>query len=239
VLSDTVTKIFSIAEPGRSLAYAFGGTVALTDKDDHNIILFDFRDEATRALKSLSKTWYDHLSTYATKLAKRLQNRLEKARENEKLEPLKKNDPLVAALFLAGYYAKTPSAVVVQFRHEEQLLLPPSVRVVKLEKGYAPLVTYASAVISQQLFLTENPAFSPYRSPRINAPDAVTLSEVADAGTRYILACADPEAMKIDAEHCAGIGGHVHMAKVTAQNGFQWVIPPKTGPVTPSATGAH
>src|SRR4051794_11315509 len=34
VLTDCMTKIFSISKPPISLAYAFGGTVALTDKDD-------------------------------------------------------------------------------------------------------------------------------------------------------------------------------------------------------------
>lgn len=229
--NDKTTKIFQISEPKRSLAYAFGGSVALTDRDDPKAILFDFRDEAVKAIKSLRKTWYDDLGAYATKLSKRLQNKLERARENERIEPLKK-DSLVAALFLAGYYAKNPSAVIVQFRHEEQLLLPPSIREVGLDKGHSPLVTYGSEVVRQQLFLTENSEFSPYRVPRINAPDAVTLSEVADVARNYILACADPAAMKIDAEHCAGIGGHIHMAKVTPQNGFEWVTPPVTASTT-------
>jgi hypothetical protein len=153
------------------------------------------------------------------------------SRENERIEPLKK-DSLVAALFLAGYYAKIQSAVVVQFRHEEQLLLSPSVRLVGLDKGYAPLMTYGSEVVRQQLFLTDNKEFSPYRVPRPNAPDNVTLSEVEDIARNYILACADPEAMKIDAEHCAGIGGHIHMAKVTPQNAFEWVVPPVTASPT-------
>jgi hypothetical protein len=67
VSSDMTTKIFHISEPNRSLAYAFGGSVALTDKDDSGIILFDFRDEAVQAIRSLKKTWYDDLPTYAKK----------------------------------------------------------------------------------------------------------------------------------------------------------------------------
>jgi hypothetical protein len=29
--------------------------------------------------------------------------------------------------------------------------------------------------------------------------------------------------VRIDGKHCAGIGGHIHMAKITPQNGFEWL----------------
>ena len=233
VSSDMTTKIFHISEPNRSLAYAFGGSVALTDKDDSGIILFDFRDEAVQAIRSLKKTWYDDLPTYAKKLAKRLQNKLERARRNERIEPLKE-DPtgLVACLLLAGYYAKSPSAVMVEFRHEEQMLLPPRITPLKLDQGYNPLMTYGSEKVRQQVFFAETPEFSAYRVPRVNIEEKVTLSEVADAANKYILACSDPAAILIDAEHCAGIGGHIHMARVTPQRGFEWIVPPVTASST-------
>ena len=63
--------------------------------------------------------------------------------------------------------------------------------------------------------------------PQINAPENVTLSEVADIARKYILACSDPASMKLDNKHCAGIGGHIHMAKITPEEGFEWIVPPK------------
>jgi ATP-dependent protease HslVU (ClpYQ) peptidase subunit len=228
VVSDVTRKIFSISESRRSLAYAFGGSAALTDKDDSDIILFDFREEANKAIKSLRKDWHENLRIYANKLAKRVQNRLENALQNDRIEPLKA-DPtgLVAALFIAGYYAKTPSMVIVQFKADGHTLIPPDIReVVNPEKGYMPLVTYASEVVRQELFLTDNPKFSKYRIPRIHSPNLVTLSEVERVATNYISACADPVAMAIDPEHCAAIGGHIHIAKITARDGFDWEIPP-------------
>jgi hypothetical protein len=41
----------------------------------------------------------------------------------------------------------------------------PSVRLVGLDKGYAPLMTYGSEVVRQQLFLTDNKEFSPFDVP--------------------------------------------------------------------------
>jgi hypothetical protein len=233
VSSDTTTKIFNIAEPNRSLAYAFGHSVALTDKDDSGIILFDFRDEAVQAIKSLKKTWYDDLPTYAKQLAKRLQNKLERARKNERIEPLKE-DPtgLVAFLLLAGYYVKRPSAVMVEFRHKEQILLPPSITPLKLDRGYKPLMTYGSEKVRQHIFDADTAEFSTYRVSRANVEEKVTLSEVADVASKYILACSDPAAIEIDAEHCAGIGGHIHTARVTQDSGFEWVVPPVTASST-------
>jgi len=61
VKSDSMTKIFRIAQPGRSLFYAFGGSVGLTDKDDPEIILFDFRDEAIKIIESLTRKQHPDL----------------------------------------------------------------------------------------------------------------------------------------------------------------------------------
>jgi hypothetical protein len=227
VVSDNIRKIFSISEQRRTLIYAFGGSVALTDNNNSANILFDFRDEASRAIKSLQKDQHENLGIYARKLAKRLHNRLEKALQNDKIEPVKGDSTgLIAALFIAGYYARSPSTVLVQLKTDGQTLLPPQIQEIPLHKSYMPVIMYASDVVGQQLFLTDNPKFSKYRVPKIHTPDLVTLDEVESVAKKYISACADPVAMEIDPEHCAAIGGHIHIAKLTERDGFEWVIPP-------------
>jgi hypothetical protein len=115
----------------------------------------------------------------------------------------------------------------IRFPHIKQTLLEPELKLMPLEKGYRPPVVYGSQIVARRIFETDDPTFAKYRVPRANDAENVTLGEVAEAAKKYILACADPEVMKLDAEVCAAIGGHIHMAKVTPQSGFDWVIPRK------------
>lgn len=226
--SDSTTKIFSISEPNRSLAYAFGGSVALTDKDDPGIILFDFRAEALKIIESLRSVAYDNLSSYANDCSAELFKRLVSAQKNERMEKFSEKNPSIVYVFFAGYVAGQPSYVTVQFLREGQIALPPVVDQMPLTKGYKPLVPlYGSGVVAQHIFEMDDPEFANYRVGKVNVADSVRLSEVADVASKYFSACADPEAMKIDAEICQAIGGDIHIAKVTPENGFEWVIPPR------------
>jgi hypothetical protein len=230
---DDTTKIFEIKEPGKSLAYAFGGTVAFTDKENEDSVMFDFRDEILKIIKSQRMANHKNLKSYAGKIAARLHEGLRTVLTNERMERLKdegkfEEPALVACLILAGYYEKEPSWITIRFPHIKQTLLEPELKLMALEKGYRPPVVYGSQIVARRIFETDDPTFAKYRVPRVNDAENVTLGEVAESAKKYILACADPEVMKLDAEVCAAIGGHIHIAKVTPQNGFDWVIPPKT-----------
>jgi hypothetical protein len=228
VLSDTMIKIFPISEPNKSLAYAFGGSIAITDKDDPKIILFDFRVEILKAIESLRVNTCDDLASYAKELSTQLFLALANAQKNDRVEPFKENSPLIACLFLAGYFNKQPSWISIQFTHQSQVLVAPAINQMALIKSYKPSVVYGSKVVAEHLFDMDDPEFAKYRVPRINSSDHVTVSEVSNVARNYILACSDPAAMKLDAGVCAAIGGDIHIAKVTPQGGFKWVIPPAT-----------
>ncbi len=228
VLSDRVTKIFSISEPRWSLAYAFGGTVVLTDKDDPGIILFDFRSEVLKAIESLRVCAHNDLASYANDLSAQLFNRLVMAKKNERMERFNEKHRYIAYLFFAGYFGDDPSWVTVEFLRDGQAPLYPTVNPMPLTKGYEPRVLYGSGIVAQHVFDMDDSEFAPYRVARVNVPDNVTLSEIENVATKYISACADPEAMKIDPMVCAAIGGHIHMAKVTREKGFEWIILPKS-----------
>jgi hypothetical protein len=232
VKSDSMTKIFHITQPGRLLFYAFGGSVGLTDKEDPEIILFDFREEVLKVIASLAAKNHPELLAYGTELSMKLCCRLLEVQADDRIEPFKKAENpgsvvLVACMFLGGYYNGQPSLVCAQLLHRDQTVLPPVVSTIAFPKGYKPSLLYGSDVVRKLLFETEDPAFAAYRVPQINAPENVTLSEAVEVARKYILACSDPAALSIDGKHCAGIGGHIHMAKVTPQSGFVWLVPPK------------
>lgn len=232
VLSDTTQKIFPIQEPGRSLAYAFSGMVAFTDKDDSAVILMDLRDEALKAIKSLRMSRHNGLASYAKKFADRLRDATAETQRSGRIEPFADGDSenvpgFIACLFFAGHYESKPAWLTVQFIQQNQVILPPLINVLALRKGYEPGVTYGSKEVGDRVFFTDDPLFARYRVPKPHIPEEVTLVEAADVARNYIVACSDPEAMRIDPEHCAGIGGHIHMATVTPKQGFEWLTPPR------------
>jgi len=170
VKSDSITKIFSIAQPGRSLCYAFGGSVGLTDKDDPEIVLFDFREEAIKIIESFARKQHPDLLSYGTELSMKLCGRLLEAQSNDRLEKFKAAEKsgeivLIACMFLGGYYNGQPSLICAQFMHKDQVILTPTVSNMSFAKKYEPCLLYGSEVVRKLLFQTNDPAFSDYRVP--------------------------------------------------------------------------
>jgi hypothetical protein len=59
-------------------------------------------------------------------------------------------------------------------------------------------------------------------------PDiAIPLSAAIDAARNFIGACSDPIAQEITGETYQRIGGEIHLATITPNEGFQWNIRPE------------
>jgi hypothetical protein len=53
-----------------------------------------------------------------------------------------------------------------------------------------------------------------------------TIEEAVKVARTMIEAQCDPKIAILAPEICATIGGHIHIAKVTRTNGFEWILPP-------------
>ena len=231
ILSDTNQKIFPINQTDRSLAYAFSGSIRMTDIEDSSIIHFDFHKEAEKVIASLEMSRFNDLESYAKKIGRRLYDALEKVNSVGRIRLIRRptdHSAIVACLFIVGYYSGKPSGMVTEFPVQQEVLSRPTIRPIELSPGYDPPVMSGSAKIADLIFDTDDPMFARYRVPRIHIPGAVTISEVSEVARNYILACTDPTALSIDEEYCLQIGGHTHMAKITPFSGFEWVEPPVT-----------
>jgi hypothetical protein len=93
-----------------------------------------------------------------------------------------------------------------------------------------------SPAVLSLLFDSDDPRFSEYRTDackRVAAREMhpemrVTLSDAIEAGRKSIEACSrsSPMALEIDKEFCEGIGGHIHVATITPEGGFDWAVLP-------------
>jgi hypothetical protein len=104
----------------------------MTDKQSADVILFDFRTEMLKALGSLANEKYPDLPSSANVLASTLFGGLTAYQKHERAEPFK--NELIACLFIAGYFNKEPSWVVIEFKQSNQVLLAPVVNAKALAK---------------------------------------------------------------------------------------------------------
>lgn len=227
VVSDATQKIFPVVGQAQSLAYAIAGTVQFTPKDSDEIV-FDLIAEISNASQEFASRRSRNLAGYSTRLCRAVNARLAHVQKTgkpfrypEDAVPLPgEHGRTIAHVFLEGYSGAAPARVRARFCHEDQKLLEPEIITGELAAG-CPMV-YGPGDVTNLLFKTEDPRFAVYRRKTLLRRD-MTMSESIEIAKSYIGACCDPEALKIDEKACSGIGGRIHIATITAKNGFQWV----------------
>ena len=223
--TDSAQKIFDIGNGTNHIACALGGVAEYTDEQTGEKILFDFNKEMISASRELIGKRCKNLCGYATRLSKIVSKRLNDAMEHEKISDLKGSPSLfmsggtdIAMVFVMGFYNGSPQVAAVRLWHKNQILQDPEVGQMLIGVGARPLV--GAQEIFRLVVETDDPRFAPYRRYRSGIP---SITQQAEICASYIRACSDPEAVRIEPEVCAGIGGHVHIAAITLTAGFQWV----------------
>jgi hypothetical protein len=221
VVCDTVKKIFSIEDQNKCLGYALAGAVYNGNAER---VGFDFSVEADKAAQALIGRNPGDLTRYAQLFSGIINDSLLKAVSTGQLQeyPTVESKSLkvepgntIANLFFIGYYEGVPSWTDVRFWHEKQGLKKPSIFSERIRINQMKIS--GSERISDLLFNKRDQRFSSYI---VDAPD-FTLTDAIKVGKNYILACCDPLAQQIDPE-CSTIGGQIHAATLTKEEGFKW-----------------
>jgi hypothetical protein len=79
----------------------------------------------------------------------------------------------------------------------------------------------SGSLIVGELIVQGHPSFSEFCQFDYNR----SLEDAAGWVRGYIEACCSPVALKYD-PGCEGLGGHIHVATISPQNGFRWVVEP-------------
>jgi hypothetical protein len=218
---DETQKIFNISGGGHHIAFSSSGVAQLSHS-------FSLIKEILRVSASLSSAKCKNLAGYANRLASGVNRSLGEAKAAGLFKEFLTGVPAtltpgangIAMTFLDAFYNGIPQRAAITFRHKDQRLISPDV----VSEPVTPGARFVLGCrdVEHLLFDTQDPRFAAYRRRPKNIPP--TLEDVGDCLSGYVLACGDPEALKIDPK-CAMIGGRVHIAHVTPQ-GFQWQIPP-------------
>lgn len=238
VLSDSVQKIFPLQTLVGFFAYSIAGTIELVT-DDHREVALDLAEEVRKSADLLVKRRTKNLAGYAVRLCRPVYQALKNVHESGRISDypsyetnvsVERGDTIIR-ICLDGFRDGYPSSVVIRIFHENGVLCEPEI---STEPNFLGLHrTLGRPEIGRLLWETNDHRLATYRGPQIFAED-MTLQDAIDRSQSYIRAYADPEAHAIDPE-CRKVGGHIHIATITPQFGFTWVVPPKAIPL-PSST---
>jgi len=226
VISDATQKIFAIENDQRVLAYSFTGSAKLTPEDSDEIV-FDFVAEAAKVVQDLATRKSKNLYGYAVRLSVAINALLSDGKKTGRIptfptqgrpEPDERGVS-ICRIFLDGYYNGLASRVQIRFGHEDQKVAEPMIFTDKIQAWDSR--TVGSQFVRELLLDRSDKTFEAYRVTPEQFPDA--LSYAVATARSHIQAHGDPAALALDAEVCRGIGGHIHIATVTPDRGFQWV----------------
>jgi hypothetical protein len=219
------------------LAYAiFGSTGAQILRPSKVVI--DLVEEANKAEESLRGRVFDDLALYAKHFAQPIQEALlAKIGDDSTMGYPTYHEPVepgqtVMHIFFFGYYRGLASTVDLRIFHRNHILAEPSVAAIDVDIGSPPWIR-GSVIIAKLLFESDDQRFSAYRRPFPDNPAELTIGKAAEIAGGYIRACSSNVGREADPDVAISIGGHIHIAKITPLEGFQWIIPPKEEIVTP------
>ncbi len=220
---NNVQKIFPIE--GRSLAYALAGSTKLF----HQQNAIDLGLEVANAVKALSSRNLSDSSLYLERICGPLRKSLLRAKKQglvlQGIEVPPEPGQLILWVFLIGYFDGKPTLAHCRIFHRNQKLAGISANVDPVEPGWSR--SHGPQKVWKILEDPQNQTFETYKTP-LPESRMITLIQGIESARNHIQVCYNPKAREIAPETCEKIGGHIHVATITPERGFQWVEPPRS-----------
>lgn len=229
ITSDLTQKIFPTDGINYSLAYVMTGELS---SDDY---AYDLHRETKNLAERLSlRQYFQSFKDYYHRLAEELKGSLTAHKVAGRLSPYPNpkikidrgdRENIVAELSLVGYFFNFPVWARLTFVHKK-----PNHIGAEVYTPYPLCVGFNGATgstVVPHAVCDGDPRLEKYRQALTHKwTRSSTLEDATHYVTAYVGACCDPRASEIDHDHSQFIGGHIHVAELTA-SGFRWRIPPK------------
>jgi hypothetical protein len=216
IASDEEQKVFRLCHHAGDMSCAIAGVAQFAR--EHG--LFDFGVAAGRAARAIEKRQVTNRYEYSDLLAREI------CRALEVFSPalLCSGTEPATSLFLDGFFGGRPMRSKIELTYRIDGIdaqVSPEELVPGKTKGYG------SEIIWAMLFATmPHDHLSSYRQVcQMAKPTGV--AQATRVALNVIRAHCCPEAMLIDPERCAAVGGHIHIATVTQSDGFKWARRPR------------
>ena len=223
VMSDQQQKIFQIGTA--KAAYSLCGHVLLGGR--RNTLDTIHCDFVTQTAEQIGDTPVvtGSLIDYARRISLPILESLKNVCAQQDVDLPTRGDGIgpgvtIVTISLDGYVAtNTPEGVDVRFYHEAGVLCEPEVG-----RSDHRMAFSGSQIVLNEMITGKR--LDKYKVPLSDALIQVGANELSQgirSALNYVTACCSPEARALDPDWCGGIGGHIHIAKITPKVGFRWL----------------
>jgi hypothetical protein len=207
---DHEQKIFGIQTEHVALGYVIRGDIAGRGRS------FDLAAELRSQLAILSSKDLLTCEQLLKSLAIGLEAQIEMAVHDRRLEELP-----ATQIDFAGYFNSQPCWMELQF-HPFYNQVAGRLYEIYPKALYPGACFISGSLIVGELIRRGDPRFMRFCA---QFDPEQSMKDAAGYVNGYIEACCSPEALLVD-PGCEGLGGHIHVATVTPEHGFDWVVPP-------------
>jgi hypothetical protein len=223
VITDTAQKVFEIKSPACALAFAVMGTAEIVATDESGEKL-NLVEELLRLSSLQNPQRSKNLIGFMTRICCSINQSIRHMKDRGRIDAYPDYAPqepglrgtTISTVLVCGYFRGYPELVEARFFHDKQTLRDPDIRYTALGDERI----YGSTILGK-LIESGDPRFSKYHV-QMSAFDP-PVQQVVEFSAKYIEAHADPAALALDPRICRAIGGRIHIATVTRQDGFRWV----------------
>jgi hypothetical protein len=219
IKSDTAQKIFSLASSDYDLAFAVMGTaeIAAQGGDGLNLV-----NEIPRFAGLQDPLRSRNLAGFMTRVCRSFNHALRQMKESGRIAAYPDYSPgepdrpgiTISTVLVCGYFRGYPEMVEARLFHKNQTLCDADIIHIDNER------IHGSSILGERIE-SKDPRFAKYyvHAPSYNP----SVAQVIEYSKNYIEAHADPAALDLDPKICKAIGGHIHIATLSASEGFAWV----------------
>ena len=219
--SDEEQKVFEATAKNAMIAYAITGTAYNDDKS------FSIIEECQKAATNLSRIECANPLEYVELFCRTISDSIAAAHAAGRFDYSPRTlcppgeEHLIVRVMYCGYFNGEPFACDTAIFNEQEVLTTCATQYDL--RSMAPLVL-GSEKIAKIMYIEKDWRFRNYR---IKITDSSSIQDAIACVKGYLRACSTPLAKRLD-PFCEIVGGHIHVAMLIPQSGFQWAIPPKS-----------
>jgi hypothetical protein len=219
--NEAAQKIFPIRSLHAEQAYAVTGFVQQGN--------FSAMEEIKRKMAWLADRSFDTAKKFLEVVAEKVTDEMNEAKQDGRISSFpcyrrsaSGNAWTLLTLIVAGYFRDSPVLTIAEFSHTEGKGAACDVN----STNPMTQILAGSELVRRAMYPNPgdvpDPRFAAYvqRLPLLSIVDAEKLAK------GFILGCCSDLARELDPEPARITGGQMHVAKITPESGFGWIIPP-------------
>lgn len=219
--NEAAQKIFPIRSLHAEQAYAITGFVQQGN--------FAVMEEIKRKMAWLAHRSFDTAKEYLEVVAEKVTDEMNEAKQDGRISSFpcygrsaNGNAWTLMTLIVAGYFRNAPALTIAEFTHTEGKGAACDVN----STNPVTQILAGSELVRRAMYPNPGDVPDPRFADYVQQLPLRSLIDAERLAKGFILACCSKLAGELDPESGRITGGKIHLAKITPESGFGWIIPP-------------